>query len=66
MTTATSSAAHSKKKGGFRSGTSYCLTLDPYADQYVSRIFGARNYMVLDQVARLPEKLSMLYLGLTR
>jgi hypothetical protein len=45
---------------------SYCLTLDPYADQYVSRIFGARNYMVLDQVARLPEKLSMLYLGLTR
>jgi hypothetical protein len=44
----------------------YCLTLDPYADQYVSRIFGARNYMVLDHVARLPEKLSMLYLGLTR
>jgi hypothetical protein len=50
-----------------RSGIhSYCLTLDPYADQYVARIFGARNYMVLDHVARLPEKLSMLYLGLTR
>ncbi len=50
-----------------RSGIhTYCLTLDPYADQYVSRIFGAKNYMVLDHVARLPEKLSMLYLGLTR
>ncbi|MFZ5660004.1 MAG: nitric oxide reductase activation protein NorD [Pseudomonadota bacterium] len=44
----------------------YCLSLDPYADEYVSRIFGAKNYMVLDHVARLPEKLSTLYLGLTR
>ncbi len=44
----------------------YCLTLDPRADQYVSRIFGARHYQVLDQVGRLPEKLPMLYAGLTR
>lgn len=44
----------------------YCLTLDPRADQYVSRIFGARHYQVLDQVERLPEKLPMLYAGLTR
>ena len=44
----------------------FCLTLDPYADDYVARIFGAKNYMVLDHVARLPEKLSTLYLGLTR
>ncbi|MDI6745861.1 MAG: VWA domain-containing protein [Rhodocyclaceae bacterium] len=44
----------------------FCLTLDPYADQYVSRIFGARNYLVLDHVARLPEKLPALYMGLTR
>ncbi|TAJ77075.1 MAG: nitric oxide reductase activation protein NorD [Gallionellaceae bacterium] len=44
----------------------YCLTLDPRADQYVSRIFGARNYMVVDHVQRLPEKLPMLYMGLTR
>ncbi|MDD5391012.1 MAG: VWA domain-containing protein [Gallionellaceae bacterium] len=44
----------------------FCLTLDPYADEYVSRIFGARNYLVLDQVARLPEKLPALYMGLTR
>jgi nitric oxide reductase NorD protein len=44
----------------------FCLTLDPYADQYVSRIFGAKNYMILDHVTRLPEKLPALYMGLTR
>lgn len=44
----------------------YCLSLDPRADQYVSRIFGARNYMVVDHVQRLPEKLPLLYMGLTR
>lgn len=44
----------------------FCLSLDPYADQYVSNIFGAKNYLVLDNVARLPEKLPALYLGLTR
>lgn len=50
-----------------RNGIStYCLSLDPRADEYVSRIFGARNYMVVDHVQRLPEKLPMLYMGLTR
>ncbi|MDP2024830.1 nitric oxide reductase activation protein NorD [Sulfuriferula sp.] len=44
----------------------YCLSLDPRADQYVSRIFGAKNYMVVDHVQRLPEKLPLLYMGLTR
>jgi nitric oxide reductase NorD protein len=50
-----------------RSGiVSYCLTLDPRADQYVSRIFGMRNYTIVDHVERLPEKLPALYMGLTR
>ncbi len=44
----------------------FCMSLDPRADQYVSRIFGTRNYMVVDQVSRLPEKLPLLYAGLTR
>ncbi|MHB1566733.1 MAG: VWA domain-containing protein [Acidiferrobacter sp.] len=44
----------------------FCVSLDPYAGAYVSRIFGARNYMVLDHVARLPERLPALYLSLTR
>ncbi|WP_324779617.1 nitric oxide reductase activation protein NorD [Thiobacillus sedimenti] len=46
--------------------TTYCMSLDPRADNYVSRIFGQKNYMVVDHVQRLPEKLPMLYAGLTR
>ena len=50
-----------------RAGVStFCLSLDPRADQYVSRIFGANNYVVIDHVERLPEKLPILYMGLTR
>lgn len=46
--------------------TVYALSLDPHADQYVSRIFGAKNYTVIDHLERLPEKLPMLYMGLTK
>jgi nitric oxide reductase activation protein len=46
--------------------TPFCLTLDPRADQYVARIFGQRNYLVLDHVERLPERLPQLYAGLTK
>lgn len=46
--------------------TVYALSLDPHADLYVSRIFGAKNFTVIDHVERLPEKLPMLYMGLTR
>jgi len=46
--------------------TTYALSLDPHADQYVARIFGMKNFTVLDQVERLPEKLPILYMGLTR
>ena len=44
----------------------FCLTLDRNADDYVSRIFGPKGYMVVDHVNRLPERLPMLYAGLTR
>ncbi len=44
----------------------FCLSLDPYADEYVSRIFGPRNYLVLDHVDRLPEKLPQLYIAMTK
>lgn len=43
----------------------YCLTLDPHADQYVKRIFGQNNYMILDHVNRLPEQLPTLFASLT-
>ena len=45
---------------------SYCLTLDPDADSYVKRIFGANNYTIVDHVDRLPEKLPTLFASLTR
>ncbi|MEB4592680.1 VWA domain-containing protein [Candidatus Thiothrix sp. Deng01] len=44
----------------------YCLTLDPYADDYVKRIFGQNNYTVIDHVDRLPEQLPLLFASLTR
>jgi nitric oxide reductase NorD protein len=43
----------------------YCLTLDPNADDYVKRIFGANNYTIIDNVNRLPEKLPTLFASLT-
>jgi len=43
----------------------YCLTLDPNADNYVKRIFGANNYTIIDHVQRLPEKLPTLFASLT-
>jgi nitric oxide reductase NorD protein len=43
----------------------YCLTLDPAADDYVSRIFGPNRYTVIDHVQRLPERLPQLFVGLT-
>ncbi len=44
----------------------YCVGLDPDADEYIARIFGARNYMVVDHISCLPEKMLMLYAELTR
>ncbi len=44
---------------------SYCLTLDPHADEYVSRIFGPNGYTVVDHVDRLPERLPNLFASLT-
>ncbi len=44
----------------------FCLTLDPKADDYVARLFGPKGYMIVDHVGRLPERLPMLYAGLTR
>lgn len=45
---------------------SYCLTLDPLADSYVKRIFGANNYTIIDNVERLPEQLPLLFASLTK
>lgn len=44
----------------------FCVSLDPDADRYVERIFGAGHYLVLDNLAKLPERLSKLLLRLVR
>ncbi|MBL8397650.1 MAG: VWA domain-containing protein [Candidatus Accumulibacter sp.] len=43
----------------------YCISLDPRADDYVSDIFG-RRYTVIDHIERLPERLPQLFMSLTR
>ena len=44
---------------------SYCINLDPKADDYVSDIFG-HHYTVIDHIERLPEQLPKLFMALTR
>ncbi|WP_308389895.1 VWA domain-containing protein [Acidithiobacillus sp. AMEEHan] len=43
----------------------YCISLDAQADSYVGEIF-ARQYTVIDQIERLPERLPQLFLALTK
>jgi len=43
----------------------YCLTLDPLADRYVSRIFGENRYSIVDHVERLPERLPAVFAAIT-
>ena len=43
----------------------YCISLDPRADEYVTDIFG-KQYSVIDKVERLPEKLPQLFMALTK
>ena len=44
----------------------FCVAVDRQADKYVRTIFGENNYLVMDEVGDLPEKLPALYLRLTR
>ena len=44
---------------------SYCINLDPKADEYVSDIFG-KQYTIIDHIDRLPEKLPELFISLTK
>ena len=43
----------------------YCISLDPKADGYVSDIFG-KQYVVIDNISRLPERLPKLFMELTK
>ncbi len=39
----------------------FCLAVDPEADAYVRRIFGWRNYRIVETAAQLPRQLTELY-----
>ena len=41
------------------------IGLDPQGKEYLSRMFGQRNFLIIDRIERLPEKLPALYLRLT-
>lgn len=43
----------------------YCINLDPKADEYVAGVFG-NHYTVIDNIQRLPERLPQLFLALTK
>ena len=43
---------------------SYCISLDPHADEYVRDIFGKR-FTVIDNVQRLPERMTQVFVTLT-
>ncbi len=43
----------------------YCISLDPKADEYVRDIFG-KQYTVIDNIQRLPERLPELFMALTK
>ncbi len=50
---------------GRRGIYSYCINLDPKADEYVADIFG-KQYTIIDRVESLPERLPTLFLSLTK
>ena len=43
----------------------FCVSVDPHADAYVSKVFGAHHYRVIDSVEQLPQRLPELYLRLS-
>jgi nitric oxide reductase activation protein len=43
----------------------YCINLDAKADEYVGDIFG-KQYTVIDNIQRLPERLPELFMALTK
>jgi len=58
-------AKHAVIDAGRNGIHTYCVGLDPHADEYIAQIFGMRNYMIVDHIRSLPEKMLLLYAALT-
>ncbi|MBN2038872.1 MAG: VWA domain-containing protein [Spirochaetes bacterium] len=57
---------HAVAECRFRGVVPYCITIDKKARSYIPHLYGTYNYTIIDDVALLPERLSKLYLRLTR
>lgn len=44
----------------------FCITVDRNADDYLKRMYGDVNFLVIDRIAALPERLPRVYQRLTR
>ena len=44
---------------------SFCITIDEQARDYLPHMYGAANYAVIDDVAKLPQKVSDIYRKIT-
>ena len=43
----------------------FCITVDQGADDYLKRMYGDVNFLIIDQAASLPERLPRVYQRLT-
>ena len=43
----------------------YCITIDKEGQEYLPHMYGAANYVVLDEIAKLPLKVSDIYRKIT-
>ena len=49
-----------------RSGVQvFCITVDPYGQEYLASMYGPHSYIVIDNVEALPQKLPKIYRRLT-
>ena len=43
----------------------FCITVDPYGQDYLAEMYGKNGYIVIDRVESLPNKISRIYRKLT-
>ena len=52
-------------KRGAKSIHAFCITIDEQARDYLPHMYGAANYTMIDDVAKLPLKVSDIYRRIT-
>ena len=43
----------------------FCITVDPYGQDYLANMYGNRGYIVIDRIETLPQKIPLIYRRLT-